>query len=48
MSNSLHTLIAKIFDDPIVEQRTCPYTGEAFFIHQSYIDLLEQVSPTIA
>lgn len=46
--NQLHTYIAEKYNNPIVEQRICPYTGKAFFIHQSYIDLLKKVSPTIA
>lgn len=48
MDKQLATYIAETYKDPIVERKTCPYTGQMFPIHQSYIDMLEQLSPVIA
>jgi hypothetical protein len=48
MDKQLTDYLVATYNDPVVEQKTCPYTGTMFAVHQSYQDLLEKVSPTIA
>lgn len=47
MDKKTYEFISQTRKDPIVEWKTCAWTGEEFAIYQSDIDMLEKVSPTI-
>jgi hypothetical protein len=47
MDKKVYEFISQKTQDPIVERRTCPRTGEEFAIFQSEKDLLSKISPVI-
>ena len=47
MDRKTYELIAQETNDPIVERRLCPWTGEEFPIYQSEIDMLKKLAPII-
>ena len=47
MQKEVYEFIAQQTQDPIVERRTCRWTGEQFPLFQGDIDLLDKLSPTI-
>jgi len=47
MQKEVYKIIAKEIDDPIVERRTCPATGEEFAIFASEKKFLEAISPVL-
>jgi len=48
MDKKVYEFISKQMNDPIIERRTCAWTGEKFAIYQGDVDLLDKISPVIA
>ena len=47
MQKEVYEFISKQTNDPIVERRTCLWSGEEFAIFQWDVDMLDSISPTI-
>ena len=47
MDKKVYEFISKQMNDPIIERRTCAWTGEKFAIYQGDVDLLDKISPVI-
>ena len=47
MQKAVYEFISQTTHDPIVERRTCTWTGDQFPVFQSDVDMLDKISPTI-
>jgi hypothetical protein len=47
MERKVYEFISQTINDPIVEWKKCPWTGQDFPVFQGDIDLLKKISPKI-